>query len=234
MGEGIPEKHIVLLTGTAGTMKSSIAYNMLYNNAKNDDVSGLYLTLEQDRDNFHYHLTKMGMGELIENKLRLFDLSTTREQWLKLSQRDEAKSDDSDQSGDVSTNKDLETFKRQIETLRKVLNFNLLVIDSLPVAAMMFRMEDPRTDLFHFFRWLKKLEVTTILISEMSKDSNKYSKHDIDFLADGIIRVSMVQLNPTTSQRQIQIVKMRGVDHTTNPFSLNFKEGAFDASRVLM
>jgi KaiC/GvpD/RAD55 family RecA-like ATPase len=99
---------------------------------------------------------------------------------------------------------------------------------------MMFGMQNPRDELFHFFRWLKKLGVTTILISEMTQDSPKYSKHDIDFLADGIIKVSMIQKDATTTQRQIQVVKMRGVDHTTNPFTLDFKNGAFEAIKVLI
>ncbi len=228
MDQGIPENHIVLLTGTPGSMKSTIAYNFLYQNAKNDGVPGLYLTLEQDKENFMYHLSKLGMGEPIKDKLRLFDMSATRAQWLKLTKAKAGKEEEG------STTKDLETFKRQIEVLRGSLGFELLVIDSLAVAEMMFRMTNPREDLFHFFKWLKKLGVTTILVTEMSQDSLKLSKHDVDFLADGIIKTTMVQLDPTTTQRQIQIVKMRGVNHTTNPFSLNFKDGEFDASRVLM
>ena len=69
MDEGIPEKHIVLLTGTPGTMKSSISYNILFNNAKEKETKCLYLTLEQDKDNFLYHLNKLGMGDPIPGVL---------------------------------------------------------------------------------------------------------------------------------------------------------------------
>lgn len=222
MDEGIPERHIVLLTGTPGTMKSSIAYNFLYQNAMDKEVSALYLTLEQDKDNFQNHLTKLGMGEPLPN-LHLYDMSTTREKWEELSKK----------KGGSAKGKDLDIFKRQIETLKGALKFNLLVIDSLPVAEMMFKMGDPRDDLFHMFKWLKGLDVTAILITEMSLDSPRYSRHDIDFLADGIIKVSLQQIDPTTAQRQIQIVKMRGVNHSTDPFTLNFKDGAFDAAKVI-
>lgn len=232
MDSGIPDKHIILLTGTPGTMKSSLAYYMLYQNAKKDGVKGLFLTLEQERDNFQYHLNKLGLGEQIEDKLKLFDMTITREQWMKISQKQEAAGEPVE--GRVSDEKDLGLFKRQIETLRKLLNFDLLVIDSLPVLELMFRMDDPREDLFHFFKWLKKLNVTTILISEMSQDSPAYSKHDIDFLADGIIKLSMVPQSPTTIQRHIQIAKMRGVDHTTDPFVLRYTGSEFEALKVLM
>ena len=234
MDTGIPEKHVVLLTGTPGTMKSSLAYNILYQNAKRDGISGLYLTLEQDTENFSYHINKLGMGDQVEGKLRLFDMSTTREQWLKISKAKAEKEGAGTETVTAGTDRDLATFQRQIETLRGPLGYELLVIDSLPIIEMMFGLKNPREDLFHFFKWLKKLDVTTIVISEMSADSPKLSKHDIDFLADGIIKVAMVPMDPTTTQRHIQIVKMRGVNHTTNPFSLTFKEGAFGTTRVIM
>jgi|GEM_PF-377779 len=286
MDSGIPDKHIVLLTGTPGTMKSTLAYYILYNHAKNHDVKSLYLTLEQEKDGFLFHLNKLGLGDPNPN-IRLFDMSTTREQWMKLSQNKitqvkevlpDANCGSCEYKGcldyatavvtsgeatnlcvpggeevhekvasimgvdtsspevkeKASKNKDLETFKRQLQTLKNVIDFKLLVIDSLPVIEMMFRMQSPRDDLFHFFKWLKKLGVTTFLISEMSQDSQSYSRHDIDFLADGIIKLSLYQQNPTTVQRHIQIAKMRGVDHTTDPFVIRYTGSEFEAMKVLM
>jgi len=224
MDQGIPEKHIILLAGTPGAMKSSFAYHFLEKNVKNNDIKALYLTLEQEKENFLYHLNKLGMGKDLGNNLQIFDMTTTREQWLKLSQNTTITEESA---------RDLDTFKRQIETLRGALGFNLLVIDSLPVAEMMFKMKDPREDWFYFFKWLKKLQVTTILITEMSQDSPKYSKNDIDFLADGIIKLSMVEAAPTKTQRHIQLVKMRGVDHSTDPYVIYLKNGAFEASKAL-
>lgn len=229
MEDGIPNKHIVLLAGTPGTMKSTVAYHFLNENTKQNDTKALYLTLEQDKDNFMYQINRLGIGEPVDN-MRLYDLTTTREQWLKLGQSQTEIVDDEN----ASANKDLETFKRQIETLKGALGFDLLVIDSLPVLEMMFKMSDPRDDLFHFFKWLKKLNVTTFLITEMSQDSPKYGKHDIDFLADGIIKVSMVPISPTKTARHIQVVKMRGVNHSTDPFELRFVNNGFEAFKVIM
>lgn len=229
MEEGIPEKHTVMVTGTPGTMKSSICYNFLYNNAKNDGVNGLFLTLEQDKENFMFQLKKLGMGDPVEGKLSLYDMTTTREQWEKMN-KDAVAS----QGPDATKNMELETFKRQLETLKGVLNFELLVIDSLPVLEMMFKMEDPRDDLFHFLKWLKTLGVTTLLISEMSQDSPKYSKHDLDFLVDGIIKVGLVPLDITKTVRHIQVIKMRGVNHSTSPMALNFKDGTFEGIPVFV
>ena len=46
---GIPRGHIVLVTGTPGTMKSSLSYYILYNQVKKNDITGVYVTLEQSR-----------------------------------------------------------------------------------------------------------------------------------------------------------------------------------------
>ena len=51
LGGGIPEGHIILVSGTPGTMKSSVAYNILYNNIKSEDSVGVYVSLEQSREN---------------------------------------------------------------------------------------------------------------------------------------------------------------------------------------
>jgi len=228
MEDGIPEKHIVLLAGTPGTMKSTLAYLFLHTNTQQEDTKALYLTLEQDKGNFMYHIEKLGIGEPAEGRLHLYDMSMTRAQWQKIKETAPLS------NGESTENKELDIFKRQIETLKGALGFDLLVIDSLPVAEMMFKMKDPRDELFHFFRWLKKLGVTTILITEMTQDSLKYSKHDIDFLADGIIKLSMVGIGPTKTARHIQVVKMRGVDHTTDPFELRFTPSGFEALKVIM
>ena len=42
MDQGIPDKHVVMLAGTPGSMKSSFAYHFLYQNAKKDGVKGMY------------------------------------------------------------------------------------------------------------------------------------------------------------------------------------------------
>ena len=223
-GGGIPKVHIILLSGTPGTMKSTLAYYFLLANAREEEVKALYLTLEQDRDNFMYHLKKLGLDDTAEGRMNLYDLSTTREEWMKFSQG----------AADESGTMDLETFKRQLETLKTAMGFDLLVIDSLPVVELMFKMKDPREDLFHFFKWLKQLGVTTFLITEMTQDSPKFSKHDIDFLADGIIKLSVVQMSPTKSQRQIQVVKMRGVHHTTDPFEFRYTPDGFEALKIII
>ena len=55
---GIPENHIVLVSGTGGTMKSSVAFNVLYNEALRGEI-GIYVTLEQSTPSLLKHMTNM-------------------------------------------------------------------------------------------------------------------------------------------------------------------------------
>ena len=72
---GIPKGHVVLLAGKPGTMKSSVAFNMLYNNARNDGNGCVYVTLEQSRDSLLENMTGLGMdikglGPMICHRIR--------------------------------------------------------------------------------------------------------------------------------------------------------------------
>ncbi|MCK5038723.1 MAG: circadian clock protein KaiC, partial [Thermoplasmata archaeon] len=58
---GIPKGHVCLVSGMPGTMKSSVAYNILHNNAKHGGKKGLYISLEQGRDSLIEHMDGLGM-----------------------------------------------------------------------------------------------------------------------------------------------------------------------------
>src|SRR5881397_1060307 len=62
LGGGIPEGHVVLLAGEPGTMKSTIAFNMIYQNALRDGRPGTYISLEQGRENLTRHLDQMSLS----------------------------------------------------------------------------------------------------------------------------------------------------------------------------
>src|SRR5437867_10534023 len=154
---GGPRSHVVLLAGKPGTMKSSVAFSMVYNNAKNDGVGCVYVTLEQSRDSLLENMAGLGMDiKGLESKLSVLDLGLIRKKLKQLANKSW-----------------LEVFKMYIDNLDKTMDITLLVIDSLPVLEVMTKYEDPRDDLFRFFEWLRELEVTTFLIAEMEQDSDR-------------------------------------------------------------
>ncbi|UCG67964.1 MAG: hypothetical protein JSV09_08960 [Thermoplasmata archaeon] len=214
LGGGIPENHIILVSGTPGTMKSSVAYNILYNNIKHEDSVGVYVSLEQSRENLLFQIESLGLHDIEKLDLTILDMAKIRKE--------------------VDMTKDrpwLDVMKKHLNYLKETLNFDLLVIDSLPVVEMISKVEDERAYLFYFFEWLRDLKVTTFIIAEISPDPTQV--HPEEFLADGIILLTLERVNEVDVHRRIRCVKMRGMNHNTGYFTLEFKDDAFQASQAI-
>jgi circadian clock protein KaiC len=217
MQGGIPPGSVVLLVGQPGTMKSSVAYNILFNNAKENDSRGLYVTLEQSSKSLGRHMATMGMDpEMVRDKMEIVDIGLIRKKLTSLQ----------DQSW-------VQVFKMYTKNLKETSDYQLLVIDSLPVLSVLAKFANPREELFHLFEWLRDLGVTTILITEMTPDTAKFANHGEDFLADGIIYLRMAEIGDISVQRQIRCVKMRSVNHNGDYHSLLFDNGRFKATKSI-
>ena len=217
MEGGVPHGHVVLVSGTSGTMKSSIILNMLYRNAM-EGKHCVYFSLEQSGSSLLDHASRMGMNFApLGNKFRLVDLAMIRKNLKHL-----------------EGSSWLEVFKMQCKTLNKEQPFDLLAIDSLAALEILAKFKNPREDLFTFFEYLRDMDYTSFLISEMTMDSKSYSQHDEDFLSDGIIHLSMAQVGEIDIQRRIRCVKMRSTNHNTGFFTLLFKDGEFYATRTIV
>ncbi|MDD4307634.1 MAG: ATPase domain-containing protein [Thermoplasmata archaeon] len=217
MQGGIPAGSVVLLVGQPGTMKSSVAYNILFNNARENGTKGLYVTLEQGAKSLSNHMTKMGMSPKdVVDRLEIVDIGLIRKKLTALA----------DQSW-------VQVFKMYTKNLKETNDYQLLVIDSLPVLNVLAKFDNPREELFHLFEWLRDLNVTTFLITEMTPDTPKFALHGEDFLADGIIYLRMAEIGDISVQRQIRCVKMRSANHNGDYHSLLFDGGRFKATRSI-
>lgn len=221
---GIPQGHITLIAGPPGTMKSSLAYYVLYHQAKRNDVKGIYITLEQSRRSLEFQMARLGMDpKEVIGRLRIQDLS-------KIRKGVEATKGVPKSDSDVERPW-LEVLKKLLEDMKETTNYELLVVDSLPILEIISGIKENRIRLFHFFEWLRDLDVTTFIINETGVEMKEVC--DEDFLADGLIHVLMEKVGEIDVYRRIRCVKMRGVDHNTGYFTLEFKEGAFQVSQVI-
>jgi len=216
---GIPKNQVVLLTGTPGTMKSSVAYSILYYNALEKGIKSVYMTLEQSRENLLQQMNSLGMDDKrAEDYIQVLDLGLIRKNLTQLSAKGTW----------------LQVFKMYADNLKQSFGYDILVVDSLDVLEMAAQMEDNRrSELFYLFDWLRNLNVTSFLISETTPDNMFENRFDEGYLADGVISLKLQEIGETDIQRRIRCIKLRSTNHKTGYFSLLFAEGKFRATQVI-
>ena len=221
---GIPEGHVILLSGPPGTMKSSVAYNILWHNAVENGSNGVYVTLEQGKPSLEFQMTRMGFDAAkVADSVHIQDLSRIRRGIEEM--RGAAR------FGAQPEKPWLDVLKSHLEDVKQSNPFELLVLDSLPVLEIIAGLRERRITLFHFFGWLKGLGATSFIVSETLPDPSTVK--DEDFLADGVIHLTMERVGDLDVYRRIRCLKMRGVEHSANIFTLEFKDGRFRATQVI-
>lgn len=235
---GIPAGHVVLVCGTAGTMKSSLIFNVFYNEVIASKSTAVYLTLEQSSESLLSHVTTMGydlgkievevlddISKLAKSLARakaakdgiliLIDVGAVRKQLKAVTESP---------SGDW-----INVIKNILKKFKTEAQIDLFCLDSLSALYVLSDMKNPRAELFHIFEFLRDSEVTSYLISEMPLDKKKYSEYEIeDYLADGVI-VLELKARQRKVMREISTVKMRSTDANTDIFTLEFEKGKFRA-----
>lgn len=233
---GIPEGHITLVCGISGTMKSSLCFNILYNEVLGGK-NALYISLEQSSTSLLNHLVNMEFDLKKINLVIISDISKINEELAKIKSgkgalvmtdigaiRKEIKMTKIGPSGDW-----LNVMKNVAKKMTQKPGCDLFVLDSLSALYVLTSFEHPRAELFYLFEFLRDLSITTFLVSEMPLDRNKYGDFEIeDFLADGVIKLDLVQRQRKIT-REISIVKMRATDCNIDVFSLEFEGGKFKA-----
>lgn len=214
---GIPKGHIVLFCGTAGTMKTSLTFSILYNNVKHDGRKGLFITLEEGQDMVKRAMEELGMRDLDDLDLYILDIARIR-----VDHKEE----------ELSKNW-IEILTRYIQERVKLNKFDLVVIDSLAALYSLSELKIPRRDLFHFTHILRELGITAFLINEIQFGSAKLVPYDEDFLADGIIYLKHHEVRETEVQLRIRCIKMRRTKHFTGYFVLLRTGDKFMVTRII-
>ncbi|HYS71991.1 MAG TPA: ATPase domain-containing protein [Thermoplasmata archaeon] len=208
---GIPAGHVVILAGPSGSMKTSLALSMLHHNRREAGLKGLYISLEEGRESLLRTMERLGMKPEEDFIVDIGKLRTEHE--------------------DVETARDWLTIIKEYLTRRlEKGGVGLVVIDPVNSLYSLAELHNPRRDLFHFFTYLRGLEVTTLLIAE-AEGPNGFPNHE-EFLADGAITLSYANEADGHVELQIRCVKMRHANHTRDYFRLEFEDGRFRARRA--
>lgn len=217
LGGGIPRGAVVLVAGTPGTMKTALTFSILYGNVKAGSRA-LYISLEESQEELRGAMTDLGLTGLDDMELYILDIGRIR-----LEHKDE----------ELSKNW-LDVLQKYIEQRVKVNHFDLIAIDSLEALYSLSRIENPRRDLFHFFGFLRSLDATSFLISEMPSGADgHFGRYDEEFLADGILHLKHAPIGETDVQLRIRCVKMRRSRHEHADHALVWTGERFAITRLI-
>ncbi len=210
---GIPKNTVNLICGSAGTMKSSLCYSILYKNALYENIPGLYITIEQDIESLMLQMKKLNMD--YNENLRIVDFEEISD---KIKKRRHSNW--------------IEKISVFLREMKSEIDFELLVIDSLNAIYSLTTIEDPRSEIFYFFKSLRDLGVTSFLISETEQGAKvRFGQYGVEeFLADGIIHIVMERRGDdivTIMERYLGVVKMRFTNHDTQYFPLLYQNDKF-------
>lgn len=216
LGGGIPRGSLVLVCGTPGTMKSTLCYTTMYNNAVEGE-KGLYISLEQDGEHLRRSMAKLGMHDNDDNRVYILDLGTIRRELA-----------------DKEVNKNWT--QMLVNVARQAVQedrYTMLTIDSLEAFYALANLENPRRELFHLLNEIRELGVTAFIITEVPVGSKVLTRNGEDFLADGMIVLQHVEVGETDVQLRLRVVKMRQMGHSPGYFAVHHDGNRLLVSQVL-
>ncbi|MFH0956336.1 MAG: ATPase domain-containing protein [Candidatus Aenigmatarchaeota archaeon] len=199
--DGIPKNSSVLIAGGAGSGKTLLSLQILYNAAKAGKKC-FYMSFEESEERLRSHMGKFGwvLGENEKNlaikRFNLFDITRYIDALL------------AKQSGDLLIDVKPVMFPKGFVP-------EMIVVDSLTAIASAFygKGETYRLYIEQLFRFFEEQNVTTFLISETNQDPKVFSPTGVEeFLADGVIVLYSIRRG-NVRENGIEVLKMRGAKH---------------------
>ena len=219
LGGGIPWGHVVLVEGSPGTMKSSVAFAILLQNAVREGRHCLYFSLEERTSSILKQMGSLGLPlHVSQGSLVVLDPRAAK--------------------GLLKDHADwVEAFQHALASIKHERGLDLLVIDSLDALEVLAKFKDRRREIFRLFEWLRDLDITCFVITERPDwvigGHVVQGRWDEDFLADGVLHLRQHLVSDLEVQRRLRVVKMRGTRHDTGYLALVLDEGRFKVTRAM-
>ncbi len=201
LGGGIPEGHVILLTGESGTGKTVLSMQWLFEGWKRLEHPGIYISVTEPFTKAIKNISSMGFYDrdsLESGNLRFTDL------------RSMVKLMDFGTKGEELNREDIDELVDRIEGLVEETEARRMVIDS--ITAVGYMIDD--TELFRYFIFrlgtvLSGMGCTVFLTSESRNGSTPFNVED--FISDGILDLDYKQGEQRVIRR-MEVRKMRGID----------------------
>jgi circadian clock protein KaiC len=212
---GFPKGDTILIAGKAGTGKSILAIQFLYNGAVKYGETGVLVTLEEPPRLIKRNMMNFGMDLAKlekERKLAIVDLSPSKEVTPVT-------------MGEFPSF-DLSGLEAIIMSHVKKLKATRVVIDTLSILAYKFRSRDIlREEFFKLTANITKSGVTLLLTSEIPEHHLGLGVFDVEaFLASGVLVLYNEKISDTLRSRSIEVLKLRGSKHSSRIHPMRITE----------
>ncbi|UCF08606.1 MAG: ATPase [Thermoplasmata archaeon] len=203
---GFPENTVNLVAGPTGSAKTLFGMQFIYNGAVEYNDVGIYVTLEERKENIQRGMWSFGMDvnrAEKERKMILVDVSKIR---AKLHS-------DSDMTRGIVGFAKLQNFLERFLSATQAKRF---VLDSITAAGMSYKENElMRQELFAFSSFLQEQDITSLLITESTNETGDQTRYGVEqFVADSFINLGLERLSGEL-RRSITIRKMRFTRHDT-------------------
>jgi circadian clock protein KaiC len=207
---GIPRSNTVLLTGSCGTGKTSLALEFLIHGAIKGENS-LFVSVTENSDKLLQNIIPYSFFDrsLIKSgKLVFVDLPILYER-LGMTKPD-------------LSMEEIDLLVAAISDLAKELETKRLVIDSITSVCYKLKTSEKIRDfILRLSKALSDLNCTSILVGEVAADSTSYSSFGVEeAIADGIILMANMERRGDLL-RTLQVIKMRGTMHSRAKYVLD-------------
>ncbi len=222
---GIPARHIVMICGRAGSMKSSFAYYMMHKLSEKEGRKTIYMSLEQSRQSILKHMKKLGMKKESAKNMMVSDM----DDMVVVDMAALRKESDSETIQQIDW---LKSILNQLKSYKESYGCDAVVIDSLSALYSLTTFKNPRSELFFFFEKLRDLGITVFLISEMyGVEQSQFGQYGVEeFLVDGIIHIKTEEY-ANRANLFLGVVKMRETNHERDYFPLIVDQFGFGIVR---
>ena len=207
---------------------------------KLNKLKGLYISLEQSKESLINNMSNLGMTEINPDTLEVADYGTLRLMLKKALEKTKKelrrKATLKAESGLIENSSIglpeenniginwLDDIQKLIQDRVEFGDVKLVVIDSLNGLYALTDFSNPRKELFHFFGFLREINVTSLLIAEAQPKSPIIGEYGVEqFLADGIFELGIIEDHEPT--RYVQVKKIRGNPHDMNKYAFKVEKG---------
>ncbi len=192
---GLPRGRTVLITGTAGSGKTTFGIQFLYSGATEYGENGLFVTLQEELPDIKEDMARYG-----------WDLEKLGQQKKLVLIQSPVPFEIGQENIDIDAMLDT-IHKRAMEVDAKRIVFDSLMQLGLPYNDII----SLRRDIMRLSSLLRELGCTTMLLTEMVEGDQRVSRYGVEeFVAQGVIILHL-----TPAYRAIQVAKLRGTRHDT-------------------